>query len=114
MVASGVPGGFVECGCWKGGVAMLAAAVFKAHGADRVVWFADSFEGLPIPDLENFPADRAHTLRPPADILNDNDAATVKAMLERVGLFDEVRTRIIKVSGAEWGPTIVLVLHGAE
>ena len=104
VVASGVPGGFVECGCWKGGVAMLAAAVFKAHGADadptdRVVWFADSFEGLPVPDLENFPADRAHTLRPPTDILNDNDAATVKAMLERVGLFDEVRTRIIKVSG---------------
>ena len=53
VVIRGVGGGFVEAGCWKGGVAMLAAAVLhKVHLTNRTVWFADSFEGLPTPDLD--------------------------------------------------------------
>jgi hypothetical protein len=28
----GVPGHFIECGCWRGGVALFAAAAFKVYG----------------------------------------------------------------------------------
>src|SRR5436190_5984772 len=54
-----VPGDLIEAGAWRGGVGILMRAILKAHGvADRRVWLADSFQGLPPPDLERYPADR--------------------------------------------------------
>ena len=35
VVLRGVPGDFAECGCWRGGVAALAAAVLKSAGQLR-------------------------------------------------------------------------------
>jgi O-methyltransferase/8-demethyl-8-(2,3-dimethoxy-alpha-L-rhamnosyl)tetracenomycin-C 4'-O-methyltransferase len=57
-IADGVPGDFIETGVWRGGACILLRAVLKAHGiADRRVFVADSFEGLPPPDPANYPAD---------------------------------------------------------
>lgn len=54
-----VPGDLIETGVWRGGGAILMRAVLQAYGdATRTVWAADSFQGLPKPDPESYPADR--------------------------------------------------------
>lgn len=48
VIADGVPGDLIETGAWRGGAAIYMRAILKAHGdADRTVWVADSFQGLP-------------------------------------------------------------------
>jgi hypothetical protein len=46
----GIPGQFVECGVWRGGVAFLIAQLLKWNAATRRVFLCDSFEGLPPPE----------------------------------------------------------------
>jgi O-methyltransferase len=54
----GVPGDFIETGVWRGGSCIFMRAILKANDiADRSVWVADSFEGLPKPDAAKYPAD---------------------------------------------------------
>jgi hypothetical protein len=58
VVQEGIPGDLVETGVWRGGCAIFMRAVLEALGAeDRLVWLADSFQGLPAPDSKAFPAD---------------------------------------------------------
>ena len=46
-----VPGDFIEAGVWRGGAAIFMRGVLKANDVrNRLVWVADSFEGLPAPD----------------------------------------------------------------
>jgi O-methyltransferase len=62
-----VPGDLIETGVWKGGATIFMRAVLKVYGVDdRTVWVADSFEGLPAPNPEKYPADANETwhLRP--------------------------------------------------
>ncbi|HEY1581007.1 MAG TPA: TylF/MycF/NovP-related O-methyltransferase [Terracidiphilus sp.] len=58
-----VPGDLIEAGVWRGGASIFMRAVLKAHGVtDRLVWAADSFEGLPEPDPDLFPLEaKAHS-----------------------------------------------------
>jgi hypothetical protein len=58
VVADGVEGDAIECGVWRGGASLLVRATLDSLGDDRQVWLADSFQGLPPPDLEAFPQDR--------------------------------------------------------
>jgi hypothetical protein len=57
-----VPGDLIETGVWRGGAAIFMRAMLKIHAiADRTVWIADSFEGLPSPDAEKYPLEaKAH------------------------------------------------------
>ncbi len=58
VLAAGIPGDVMETGAWRGGAAIFMRAVLAAYGVrDRVVWVADSFEGLPPPDPAAYPAD---------------------------------------------------------
>jgi O-methyltransferase len=58
-----VAGDLIETGVWRGGATILMRAVLYAHGVtDRTVWVADSFEGVPPPDPERYPADRGDRL----------------------------------------------------
>jgi hypothetical protein len=58
VLAKGVPGDFIEAGAWRGGACIFMRGVLKAHGVtDRRVWVADSFEGLPAPNPQQYPAD---------------------------------------------------------
>jgi O-methyltransferase len=58
----GIPGAYLEAGVWRGGACILMRGVLAAHGvADRRVYVADSFAGLPPPD-PRFPADRKDRL----------------------------------------------------
>ncbi len=58
VTADGVPGDLVETGVWRGGATIFMRALLKSFGVrDRTVWVADSFNGLPEPDLERYPQD---------------------------------------------------------
>ena len=60
VLAEGVPGDLIETGVWRGGAVIFMRGVLRAHGVrDRTVWVADSFEGLPAPDVKGHPADAA-------------------------------------------------------
>lgn len=71
----------------------MMRAVLKAHGvADRNVWAADSFEGLPEPDAKHFPKEAAAYHGP---VMRDAfhrlavGLDEVKANIRRYGLLDE-------------------------
>jgi len=62
VIADGIEGDLVETGVWRGGACIFMRAVLAAHGVkDRKVFVADSFEGLPRPDADRWPADRGDT-----------------------------------------------------
>ena len=63
VLKEGIPGDFVETGIWRGGASIMMAAVLAAYECtDRTVWGFDSFQGLPPPNEEQFPADRGDEL----------------------------------------------------
>ena len=87
----GVPGDFIEAGIWRGGAVILMRALLKAYGiADRKIYAADSFAGIP-----KNTADR----NDPVDKWSDRWVATlpeVRQNIERFGLLDD---RIVFTAG---------------
>ncbi len=67
VLANKVAGDFIETGVWRGGATIFMRAALKVDRVtDRRVWVADSFEGLPPPRPEKYPADTGdmlHTFR---------------------------------------------------
>src|SRR5687768_221485 len=50
ILAEGIPGDFAEAGVWRGGTIIFIRALLNVHETtDRIVWAADSFEGMPPP-----------------------------------------------------------------
>lgn len=89
VLADDVPGDLVECGVWRGGACILMRAVLAAYGDEtRTVWLADSFAGLPRPDVEKYKADKGLRLDLFSGILGVSEAE-VRANFERYGLLDE-------------------------
>jgi hypothetical protein len=88
VIADGVAGDLFETGVWRGGASIFMRGVLAAHDdAARAVWLADSFEGLPAPDIEHYPADEGldlHTYEALAVSLD-----TVRANFARYGLLDD-------------------------
>jgi hypothetical protein len=94
VLADDVPGDFVEAGVWRGGTSIFMRAVLKAHGVtDRAVFVADSFEGLPPPDPERFPADSRSRLHKHDFLAVPQE--TVAEHFERFGLLDD-QVRFVK------------------
>ncbi len=89
VVRDRVPGDLLEAGVWRGGASILMRAVLRAVGeTERVVWVADSFQGLPPPNADLFPDDHddrhwmlAPYLAVPLDVVRRNFA--------RYGLLDD-------------------------
>lgn len=89
-----VPGDFVETGVWRGGATILMRGVLEALGdPDRSVWVADSFEGLPVPDAEKYPADEGLDWSHVGVLKVDADA--VRANFARYDLLDD-RVRFLE------------------
>jgi O-methyltransferase len=90
-----VAGDLIETGVWRGGAAILMRAVLKAYGdPGRSVYAADSFEGLPPPDSERYPADKGLTLNEhPILAVSLED---VRANFDRYHLLDD---RVVFVKG---------------
>ena len=58
VLQQGIPGDLIETGVWRGGASIFMRAVLKAYGdTKRIVWVADSFQGLPKPNPRKYPAD---------------------------------------------------------
>jgi len=87
-LAKQVPGDFIETGVWRGGASIFMRGILRAHGvSDRSVWVADSFQGLPPPNPDAYPADAGdplHTYDYLAVSLEE-----VKSHFERYGLLDD-------------------------
>lgn len=62
VVENNVEGDFIETGVWRGGACIFAKTLFNMFEQDRTVWVADSFEGLPKPNVELYPEDAGDDL----------------------------------------------------
>jgi hypothetical protein len=94
VIERGVPGDLVETGVWRGGATIFMRAILKAHGiADRVVWVADSFEGLPESNAGLHPYDHRLSLHKAAALAVSLDE--VRKNFERYGLLDD-QVRFLK------------------
>lgn len=83
-----VPGDLAETGVWRGGASIFMRAILKAYGdTDRKVWLADSFQGLPKPDADTYPADRDDNLWMLSELAVSLE--TVKANFAQYGLLDD-------------------------
>lgn len=91
VLRDGVPGDFIETGVWRGGACIYMRAILEAWGdADRKVWVADSFQGLPPPVYGQDRGDQHHTYKQLAISYFD-----VCANFERFGFIDD-RVQFLK------------------
>ena len=82
-----IPGDVIETGVWRGGACIYMRAILAVHGIqDRTVWIADSFQGLPMPNPDLYPADANDTHHIQAALAIS--AGDVRAAFQRFGLLD--------------------------
>jgi O-methyltransferase len=94
-VRDGIPGDFIETGVWRGGACILMKGVLAAAGdAERRVFVADSFEGLPPPDPAKYPADAGdlHYIEDDLRVTREE----VEERFRRYGLLDD---RVVFLKG---------------
>jgi O-methyltransferase len=59
VIKNNIEGDLIETGVWRGGATIFMKAVLNTLGnLDKIVWVADSFEGLPKPNADKYTADR--------------------------------------------------------
>lgn len=88
VVKNNVEGDIAELGVWRGGAAILMRALLKEMNIkDRIIWVADSFEGLPKPDDKNYPADKGDTHHKFGDLAVSLEE--VKNNFKKYGLLNE-------------------------
>ena len=88
VLAQDVPGDLIETGVWRGGTAVFMRGILAAHAvADRCVWVADSFQGLPPPDVATYPADRKSRLHEQPFLAVSEEE--VRSTFRRYELLDE-------------------------
>jgi O-methyltransferase len=88
IIEQEIPGDLIETGIWRGGALIFMRAVLKANGiSDRRVWGADSFRGLPRPDVVRYPADAGDMTYTYQELAVSLDE--VRANFEKYGLLDE-------------------------
>jgi O-methyltransferase len=116
VLLEGIPGDFIETGVLRGGCSILMRAILKAYGVtDRLVWLADSFEGLPAPNPDKYPADTGAEWH--LFLGGDAGLESVKRNFNRYGLLDD-QVRFLKgwfrdtLPHAEIGDLALLRLDG--
>lgn len=88
VLASGVPGDFIETGVWRGGACIYMRAILAAWGDEtRRVFVADSFQGLPRPNPRLYPVDAGDRHHTYADLIAPLEQ--VRANFARFGLLDD-------------------------
>jgi hypothetical protein len=94
VLQDGVPGDLIETGVWRGGASILMRGMLEIYGDEhRRVWVADSFAGLPAPDVERYPLDKSLDLSTFAAL--SVSLAEVKENFSRYGLLDD-RVRFLE------------------
>jgi O-methyltransferase len=125
-IDQGVPGDFIETGVWRGGCCILMRGVLAANGvANRRVYVADSFDGLPPPRLQQDAGASWHTMRELAipveqvkrnferyDLLDDQVCFIKGWFHETLPRLDEaVRFALIRLDGDMYESTQVALEH---
>jgi len=88
VIKEGVEGDLIETGVWRGGACIFMRGVLAAYSVgDRRVFVADSFEGLPKPDLAKYAADKGDELH--KQHLLSVSKAEVERNFEKYGLLDK-------------------------
>ncbi len=83
-----VAGDVIETGVWRGGSCIFMRALLEVYGVtDKTVWVADSFEGVPPPDLVQYPEDAGINLYTCPELAVTMDE--VKANFRKYGLLDD-------------------------
>ncbi len=99
VLQDGVPGDLIETGVWRGGASIFMRAILKVCRVhDRIVWVADSFEGLPEPDRQRFPKEHQYHNGPIMQNLYKNfasDLESVKSNFAAFGMLDD-QVRFLK------------------
>jgi len=88
ILRDSIAGDLIETGVMRGGAVILMRAILRAYGVhDRTVWAADSFEGLPPPNPQDYPADAGAQwhLRP----LTEVGVEHVRRNFDRYSLLDD-------------------------
>lgn len=94
VLLNDIPGDLIETGVWRGGASIFMRGLLKAYSEDkRIVWVADSFEGLPAPNATKYPADAG-------DLHHENkflavSLEEVKSNFTKYGLLD-VQVKFLK------------------
>lgn len=87
VLRDGVPGDLIETGVWRGGATIFMRGVLKAHGVtDRVVWVADSFDGLPVGNPDKYPRESKKEFHKMHELAISEE--NVRKNFERYGLLD--------------------------
>ena len=93
VLRDGVPGDLIETGIWRGGACILMRGVLAAYDVtDRIVWAADSFEGVPAP---SYPQDEGLNISASVLPVLSVSLDQVHELFTRYGLLDE-RVRFLK------------------
>lgn len=88
-IQNNIPGDLIETGVWRGGSVIFMRALLKVAGVtDKIVWAADSFEGLPKPDEEKYAADKGDNHHTLSDILAISEEE-VRNNFKKYGLLDD-------------------------
>jgi hypothetical protein len=88
VIVNRVPGDLIETGVWRGGACIMMRAVLESHGVkNRRVWLADSFEGLPAPDPQLYPADAGEKFHEYSELAVSMEE--VKNNFMKYGLLDD-------------------------
>jgi hypothetical protein len=87
VLREGVPGDLIETGIWRGGACILMRGILAAHDVtDRLVWAADSFQGVPPPSCpQDQGLDISASVLPVLAVSFDE----VRELFSRYGLLDE-------------------------
>lgn len=63
VLENNIEGHLIETGVWRGGASIFMRAILLAYRiSNRKVFVADSFEGLPEPNIEKYPPDKGDIL----------------------------------------------------
>ncbi len=79
---------FIEAGVWKGGLCVIAAAIFQAYQQySRKVNLADSFDGIPKSNVKDFPVDAGHVGSENIGMLKGSHNGGLNRVKEKLQLF---------------------------
>ena len=87
VLKENVPGDFIETGVWRGGACIFMRGILKAYDvSDRIVWCADSFDGVPEP---SWPQDSNFNISKSVLPVLAVPLEEVQELFQRYGLLDE-------------------------
>ena len=87
VVREAIPGDLIETGVWKGGGTIFMRGYLAAHDIrDRIVWVADSFDGIPPASL---PEDAGYVMSKEVQPFCAVPLERVRELFERYELLDD-------------------------